>query len=157
MLSKLSVNSGLTRTVFLALCFLMAICPSYAGSGAAHMAKPQESLKSPLTQEQREQQQFGDVHVDGRASYEPRQDSSQDLASLKKRDGIRKAISAIGFTFLFLASLVFASLGGAALSKTRGSEGTKKGIKWIVIALSLLVLTNYWDGVVIMAMSLFTG
>jgi len=134
----------------------MAICPSYAGSGAAHMAKPQESLKSPLTQEQREQQ-FGDVHVDGRTSYEPRQDSSQELASLKKRDGIRKAISAIGFTFLFSASLVFASLGGAALSKTRGSEGTKKGIKWIVIALLLLVLTNYWDGVVIMAMSLFTG
>ena len=157
MLSKLSVNSGLTRTVFLALYFLMTTCPSYAGSGGVHMVKPQESLKSPLTQVQREQPQFGNVHIDGRTSYEPHQDSSQDLASLKKRDGIRKSISVMGYTFLLVASMVFASLGGAALSKTRGSEGTKKGIKWIVIALLLLVLMDYWDGIVRMAMSLFAG
>jgi len=156
MLSKLSVNLGPTWPGFMALCFLLTTYPSYAGSGASQMVKPLESLQSLLAQGQRQQQQFGNFHVDGRISCELRQVSSQDLAVSKKREGIRKAITAMGFTIFFFASLFFGSLGGAALNKTLGSEGRKKGIKWIVVALLLLALANYWDDVVIVAMSFLT-
>lgn len=151
-------NVVIMRPVFSALCLLLTICSAYPESSTAEMTKPSENLRLPPAQWQNKMAlRYANFSPKYRMASEPRPSLSPDLQALKKREGIRKTIDMIGFVILLVASLIFASLGGAALSKTSGSEGRKKGIKLIIIAGLLTVLWIYWDSLMIIAMSLLSS
>ena len=146
------------KFALLALCLLFTMCSVYAGASSAQLDKSPESLPSPRAHGQNNmEQRYANIALNQWVAYEPRQDLSQDLAALKKREGIRKTISAIGVTILIPLAIFLSILGGGAFSKTLSSEERKKSIKWIVIAVLLMVLATNWNSLVIRAMALLSG
>jgi len=100
---------------------------------------------------------YANIALNQWVAYEPRQYLSQDLAAFNKHERIRKAISAIGVTILIPIAIILSILGGGAFSKTLSSEERKKSIKWIVIAVLLMVLASNLNSLVIKAMALLSG
>lgn len=134
------------------------MCSVCAGTSPAQPDKPTESPQSPRAHGQKKmQQRYANIALNQWVAYEPRQDMPQDLAALKKREGIRKTISTIGVTILIPLAIFLSILGGGAFSKTLSSEERKKSIKWIVIAVILMVLASNWNSLVIKAMALLSG
>lgn len=146
------------KSVFSALCLLLTMCSVCAGASSAQLDKLPESLQSPRAHGQKNMEpRYANITLNQWVAYEPRQDMPQDLAAFNKHERIRKTISAIGVTILIPIAMFLSILGGGAFSKTLSSEERKKSIKWIVIAVILMVLASNWNSLVIKAMTLLSG
>ena len=133
------------------------MCSVCAETSSAQMNKPPESPQSPLAHGQKNMEpRYANSALSQRLTYEPRQDLPQDLAAFKKREVIRKTISALGL-ILIPTAFVSAIIGGGVFVKTDSQEERKRSAKWLVIAVLLMVLSSYWNELVVTAMSLLAG
>jgi hypothetical protein len=146
------------KLVFISLCFFLSTSLANAGSSSTQFHLPRETLQSPPTQWQKQMAlQYANFPVKPWANSDPSCSSRRNPAELKKLEGIRKTIAAIGVSMLIPLAMFLGLLGGGSFDKTLSSEERKKSIKWIVIGALLMVLASYWNDLVTMAMLTFMG
>jgi len=153
----LVLQSAAMKFVFFPLCFFLTTCSANAGSSPAQFHLSREILQSPPAQWQKQMaQQYADFPVKPWVNS----DTSRGLrnpAEIKKLEGVRKTIAAIGVSILIPLAIFLSLFGGGAFCKTLGSEERKKRIKWIVIGVLLMMLASYWNELAAMAVLAFMG
>lgn len=130
---------------YAALLFLLSLSAGYASDSIAKINHTQESMRPlPASQQNGMGLQYDSFTANDPVPYQSAKALETAALVSKKREGTGKAVSVIGHAILLISSMVFGALGGGALSKTGGSYDRKKGIKYIVIAFSLLAVLMLW-------------
>ncbi|MDP2030929.1 MAG: hypothetical protein Q8K12_14925 [Thiobacillus sp.] len=146
------------KFVFISLCFFLSTCSANAEGRPTQFHLPRETLQSPPAQWQKQMAlQYANFSVKHWVNSDPSCSFRRNPAELKKLEGIRKTIAAIGVSMLIPSAIFFGLLGGGAFSKTLSSEERKKSIKWMAIGVLLMALASYWNEFVTMAMLTFMG
>lgn len=141
--------------VFFALQFLIAGSIN-ADTSPPKFNAPQETSPSASLQNQVAIEQHVYPSVESSVNSDP-SGRLRDPSQIKKREGIRKTIAAIGVSILIPLSLFLGGYGSGAFDKTLDSEERKKRIKWIVLAVLSMGLVSFWNEWATLAVRVFMG
>lgn len=145
------------KFVFFSLCLFLIACSADARNSSQFQLSL-ETLPSPTAQWQKQMAlQAADFPVKLLVNSDPSRSFRLNPAEIKKIEGIRKTIAAIGVSILIPVAILVSLFGGGAFSKTLSPEERKKRIKWIVIGVILMVLASYWNDLVSIAVTVFMG